>query len=147
MFEENKLSALVTCIANREKISMQVWSHHEIVRPCRRKFTLQKHTSSPGQQWRYDIIVQQWQTLTDLQTLVKLCVPLVYTTSVRGREETWLVACFVIIKCTKFGPLILRKISTIVSTSCQVTFKAKMHQIVCRLGLGWGELTALPQTF
>ena len=56
--------------------------------------------------------------------------------------------CFVIIKCTKFGQLILRKIIKIVATRCQIL------RLKCtKFDLGWappqtslGELTALPQT-
>ena len=41
--------------------------------------------------------------------------------------------CFVIIKCTKFGRLILRKIIKICHQMSD--FKAKMHQIRFRLGV------------
>ena len=57
--------------------------------------------------------------------------------------------CFLIIKCTKFGQLILRKIIKIVAAMQMSDFKAKMHQIRFRLGLHpdpAGDLTALPQT-
>ena len=54
--------------------------------------------------------------------------------------------CFVIIKCTKFGQLILRIIK-IVATRCQIL------RLKCtKFDFGWGsqtllgELTALPQT-
>ena len=52
------------------------------------------------------------------------------------------------LNCTKFGQLLLRKITKIIATRSDV--KAKMHQIRFQLGLSprprWGELTALPQT-
>ena len=56
--------------------------------------------------------------------------------------------CFVIIKYTKFGQLILRKIIKIVATSCRIL------RLKCtKFDFGWGsapdpagELTALPQT-
>ena len=56
--------------------------------------------------------------------------------------------CFVIIKCTKFGQLILRKIIKIVATMQMSDFKA----IKCtKFDFGWGsapdpagDLTALP---
>jgi len=58
--------------------------------------------------------------------------------------------CFVIIKCTKFGQLILRKIIKIVTTRCQIL------RLKCtEFDFGWvrfrlpqtplGELTALPR--
>ena len=55
--------------------------------------------------------------------------------------------CFVIIKCTKFGQLILRKIITIVATICHIL------RLKCtKFDFGWGsdpdpagELTAFPQ--
>ena len=54
--------------------------------------------------------------------------------------------CFVIIKCTKFGQLILRKIIKIVATMQTSDFKAKMHQIRFRLGVRprprWGPYSA-----
>jgi len=52
--------------------------------------------------------------------------------------------------CTKFGQLILSKITKIVATSCHADFKAKMHQIRFRLELcprpRWGssQLSACP---
>ena len=56
--------------------------------------------------------------------------------------------CFVIIKCTKLGHLILRKIIKIVATRCQIL------RLKCtKFDFGWGsapdtagELTALTQT-
>jgi len=56
--------------------------------------------------------------------------------------------CFVIIKCRKFGQLILRKIIIIVPTRCRIL------RLKCtKFYFGWGsapdparELTALPQT-
>jgi len=57
--------------------------------------------------------------------------------------------CFVIIKCTKFGQLILRKIIKIVATTMS-DFKTKMHQIRFRLGLHprscWGSLQRSPDS-
>ena len=47
--------------------------------------------------------------------------------------------CFVIIKCTTFGQLILRKIIKIVATRCQIL------RLKCtKFDFGW-ELTALPR--
>ena len=51
--------------------------------------------------------------------------------------------CFVIIKCTKFGQLILRKIMKIVATRCQI-LRLKCTKFDPRPR--WRELTALPQT-
>ena len=50
--------------------------------------------------------------------------------------------CFVIIKCTTFGQLILRKIIKIVATRCQI-LRLKCTKFY--FGCVW-ELTALPQT-
>jgi len=53
--------------------------------------------------------------------------------------------CFVIIKCTEFGQLILRKIIEIVATRCQI-----LRLKFTKFDFGWppqtqlGELTALP---
>ena len=51
------------------------------------------------------------------------------------------------VNCTKFGQLILRKISEIVTTVSD--FKAEMHQIRFRLGLcprpRWGSLQCSPR--
>ena len=58
-----------------------------------------------------------------------------------------LLECFVIIKCTKFGQLILRKIIKIVATRFQI-LRLKMHQIRFRLWLRprprWGSLQHSP---
>jgi len=42
--------------------------------------------------------------------------------------------CFVIIKCTKFGQLILRKIIKIVATRCQI-----LRQKCTKFDFGWGS--------
>ena len=56
--------------------------------------------------------------------------------------------CFVVIKYTKFGQLILMKIIKIVATQIS-DFKAKMHQIRFRLGLRprprWRSLQCSPR--
>ena len=56
--------------------------------------------------------------------------------------------CFVVIKYTKFGQLILMKIIKIVATQIS-DFKAKMHQIRFRLGLRprprWVSLQCSPR--
>ena len=54
--------------------------------------------------------------------------------------------CFVIIKCTKFGQLILRKIIKIVAIRCQILrLKCTKFDYGGALDPA-GELTALPQT-
>jgi len=59
--------------------------------------------------------------------------------------------CFVIIKCTKFGRLILMKIIKIVATRCQILRLKSIN--VPKFDFGWGsaqdpagELTALPRS-
>ena len=68
-----------------------------------------------------------------------------------------IMKCLYCLNCPKYGHLIIRKITTIVATRCQI-FGVKMYKIRCRLGLRpnpiWEssstpplvELTALPLT-
>ena len=50
--------------------------------------------------------------------------------------------CLYCLNCTKFGQLILRKITEIVATRCQIL---RLKCTKFNFGWGLGELTALPQ--
>jgi len=90
---------------------------------------MSKHNPNPSP------VVKLWRTRGTVfifRVMRRNAVLLAYTTAVAGRGGPWRgfgsLECFVIVKCTKFGQLIFRKIIKIVATRCH------MHQIVCRLG-------------
>ena len=86
-------------------------------------------------------VVKLWRNLGEWR--FPSAIPLVYMTTVDGRGGTWCIQhsllgsleCFVIIKYTKFGQLILRKIIKIVATRRQI-----LRPKCAELPVGWGSI-------